>query len=84
MSRAPSAKPHPHGCIRMGKADLEDLFAQVQVGDAVEIHAQHDATVDQALGGTLPSLPVAPRAGRQPGTACQQCDDATSDSSSED
>ena len=30
-------KAASHGCIRMGKADLEELFAQVEVGDAVEI-----------------------------------------------
>ena len=30
-------KAASHGCIRMGKADLEDLYAQVAVGDAVEI-----------------------------------------------
>ncbi len=27
-------KAASHGCIRMGKADIEELFAQVEVGDA--------------------------------------------------
>lgn len=31
------------GCIRMAKADLEQLFDEVQVGDVVEIRAQADA-----------------------------------------
>jgi lipoprotein-anchoring transpeptidase ErfK/SrfK len=53
-------KAASHGCIRMGKADLEDLFGQVQVGDAVEIHAQHDAEVNQVLNEAVPSLPPAP------------------------
>jgi L,D-transpeptidase ErfK/SrfK len=50
-------KAASHGCIRMGKADIEELYALVEVGDAVEIHAQHDATVTMALGGAMPVLP---------------------------
>jgi lipoprotein-anchoring transpeptidase ErfK/SrfK len=33
-------KPASHGCIRMAKADLEELFTEVRVGDVVEIRAQ--------------------------------------------
>lgn len=36
-------KAASHGCIRMAKADLEQLFNEVQVGDAVEIRAHADA-----------------------------------------
>ena len=36
-------KAASHGCIRMAKPDLEQLFDEVQVGDAVEIRAQRDA-----------------------------------------
>jgi hypothetical protein len=53
-------KAASHGCIRMGKADLEELYALVQVGDAVEIHAEHDATVAMALGETSPATPAIP------------------------
>jgi hypothetical protein len=53
-------KAASHGCIRMGKADLEELYTLVQVGDAVEIHAQRDATVTMALGERMPILPAAP------------------------
>jgi lipoprotein-anchoring transpeptidase ErfK/SrfK len=52
-------KAASHGCIRMAKADLEELYAQVQVGDAVEIHAEHDAVVELALDQTI-SAPPAP------------------------
>jgi lipoprotein-anchoring transpeptidase ErfK/SrfK len=31
-----------HGCIRMGKRDLEQLFTEVRVGDVVEIRAELD------------------------------------------
>lgn len=55
-------KAASHGCIRMGKSDLEELYALVQVGDAVEIHAQHDATVATALGEATPIVPAAPSA----------------------
>jgi lipoprotein-anchoring transpeptidase ErfK/SrfK len=34
-----------HGCIRMAKADIEELFSRVQVGDAVEFHAERDTVV---------------------------------------
>ena len=32
-----------HGCIRMAKHDVEELFSRVSVGDEVEIHAHRDA-----------------------------------------
>jgi lipoprotein-anchoring transpeptidase ErfK/SrfK len=30
-------KAASHGCIRLGKADIEDLFSRVRIGDSVEI-----------------------------------------------
>ena len=51
-------KAASHGCIRMGKADLEELYTLVEVGDAVEIHAEHDATVAMALGEGAPVVPT--------------------------
>jgi lipoprotein-anchoring transpeptidase ErfK/SrfK len=38
-------KAASHGCIRMAKADLEDLFNRVKVGDAVEIRNQVEDTM---------------------------------------
>lgn len=32
-----------HGCIRMGKRDVEDLFRRVRVGDTVEIYGSPNA-----------------------------------------
>ncbi len=36
-------KAASHGCIRMAKADLEQLFDEIEVGDVVEIRSQADA-----------------------------------------
>ena len=45
-------KAASHGCIRMSRADLEEFFALVQVGDAVEIHGESDAEVAELFGAT--------------------------------
>jgi lipoprotein-anchoring transpeptidase ErfK/SrfK len=39
-----------HGCIRMHRTDLEELFAEVEVGDQVEIRAEPDAEVAGIFG----------------------------------
>ena len=44
-------KAASHGCIRMGKADLEDLYQQVAVGDTVEIIGQRNEETAQLFGG---------------------------------
>ncbi len=38
------------GCIRMSKPDLEELFALVNVGDAVEIRADRDEQIAAVFG----------------------------------
>jgi lipoprotein-anchoring transpeptidase ErfK/SrfK len=38
-------KAASHGCFRMGKADVEDLYSRVQVGDAVAIRRQRDELI---------------------------------------
>jgi hypothetical protein len=38
------------GCIRMDKQDLEELFASVDVGDAVEIRAERDEQIAAVFG----------------------------------
>jgi lipoprotein-anchoring transpeptidase ErfK/SrfK len=43
-----------HGCIRMHRTDLEELFTQVEVGDQVEIRAEADAEV-AGIFGDVPS-----------------------------
>jgi lipoprotein-anchoring transpeptidase ErfK/SrfK len=52
-------KAASHGCIRMGKADLEELFAQVEVGDAVEIRAEGDAAAEPMPTEGVAALPAA-------------------------
>jgi lipoprotein-anchoring transpeptidase ErfK/SrfK len=51
-------KAASHGCIRMSKADLEELFAQVEVGDAVEIRAEGDAVDEPMPSEAAASLPL--------------------------
>jgi len=38
-------KAASHGCFRMRKHDVEELFTMVRVGDVVEIHQEHDEQV---------------------------------------
>ena len=71
-------KAASHGCIRMGKADLEELFAQVEVGDAVEIRAEGDGvdvpmpTESVATVSTVPVPAVAVKAMLVAGNATGQ------------
>jgi len=50
-----------HGCIRMGKHDVEELFNLARVGDAVEIHGQRDAQVAEIFGGPAVVVPSSVR-----------------------
>ncbi len=43
-------KAASHGCIRMAKRDLEELFAMVKVGDEVEIRGERDAQTAAIFG----------------------------------
>lgn len=45
-----------HGCIRLGRRDLEKLFAQVRIGDTVEIVGERDAQTVAIFGG--PAVPL--------------------------
>jgi hypothetical protein len=44
-------KAASHGCIRMGKADLEELYPQVAVGDTVELIGQRNEETAAIFGG---------------------------------
>jgi hypothetical protein len=44
-------KAASHGCIRMAKADLEELFEILRPGDAVSIRADRDQRIAQIFGG---------------------------------
>jgi lipoprotein-anchoring transpeptidase ErfK/SrfK len=54
-------KAASHGCIRMAKADLEDLYPQVQAGDMVEFVGHRDEETALLFGnGTGNGMPSAP------------------------
>ena len=44
-------KAASHGCIRMAKKDLEELFELVRAGDVVEIRGERDEQVTAVFGG---------------------------------
>ncbi len=43
-------KAASHGCVRMGKKNIEELFTRVRVGDTVEIHGERDELVARIFG----------------------------------
>lgn len=43
-------KAASHGCIRMQKSDLEELFASVSAGDEVEILGERNAEIAEIFG----------------------------------
>lgn len=43
-------KAASHGCFRMGKKDVEELFALVHVGDTVAVRTERDELVAQVFG----------------------------------
>jgi L,D-transpeptidase catalytic domain len=56
-------KAASHGCVRMAKADLEELYPQIQVGDTVELVAHRDEETARLFGAVpgngVPPAPVA-------------------------
>ena len=53
-------KAASHGCIRLAQADLEDLYAQVHVGDTVELIGQRNEETAALFGGApVLNLPAA-------------------------
>ena len=60
-------KAASHGCIRMAKADLEELFDEVKVGDPVELIGEPNEETAQLFGTGEPN--TAP--GAQPVFAAQ-------------
>ena len=51
-------KAASHGCIRLAKADLEELYPQVAVGDTVELVGKRDQETAEIFGGTGSPLPA--------------------------
>jgi L,D-transpeptidase catalytic domain len=52
-------KAASHGCIRMAKPDLEELFALVQVGDTVELVGERNEETAQLFGMDEKPAPAA-------------------------
>ena len=52
-------KATSHGCFRMGKKDVEELFKLVRVGDVVTIRGERDELVAQVFGGATGEVQVA-------------------------
>jgi L,D-transpeptidase ErfK/SrfK len=52
-------KPASHGCIRMAKKDLEELFEIVRPGDAVDIRGERDEKTAEIFGTTEPVVVAA-------------------------
>ncbi|MDE3200195.1 MAG: L,D-transpeptidase [Acidobacteriota bacterium] len=46
-------KAASHGCIRMGRKDVEELFSLVRVGDTVELIGQRNEETAQLFGGEV-------------------------------
>jgi lipoprotein-anchoring transpeptidase ErfK/SrfK len=53
-------KAASHGCIRMARPDLENLYAQVRTGDTVQIIGERDERTIALFGA--PEAPLAPAA----------------------
>ncbi len=53
-------KAASHGCIRMARADLEEFYPLVQVGDTVELVGQRNEETAQLFGdGSKPAIQTA-------------------------
>ena len=62
-------KAASHGCIRMAKPDIEELYALVQVGDTVELIGQRNEETAQLFNDRKnPAAPVAGAATQMAGT----------------
>ena len=59
-TNVPSSIGHAasHGCIRMAKSDIEELYSRVQVGDAVAFHAERDAVVAAVFSAVSTPAPA--------------------------
>lgn len=52
-------KAASHGCVRMGRNDLEELFRMVKLGDTVSIRGERDEQIAQVFGGAPDAIVVA-------------------------
>jgi lipoprotein-anchoring transpeptidase ErfK/SrfK len=65
-------KAASHGCIRMAKADLEELYPQVAVGDTVELVGHRDDETARLFGDDQKSADAAQTAVAEKSTPAMQ------------
>lgn len=53
-------KASSHGCIRMGRKDLEEFYEMVRVGDTVELIGQRNEETAQLFGDRMPVMAEQP------------------------
>lgn len=64
-------KAASHGCIRMAKKDLEELFSQVRAGDEVRIESERTQETVEIFGGEVQQVTLARGSVATPETAGQ-------------
>lgn len=75
-------KAASHGCIRMAKADLEELYPQVAVGDPVELVGHRDEETARLFGGATPAGVTQPQLAKNaPGPLAPAAETSSSTSS---
>jgi hypothetical protein len=65
-------KAASHGCIRMAKKDLEELYPMVEVGDTVELIGQRNEETAQVFGDGPMQVPAAQPATLTAAAAAEQ------------
>jgi L,D-transpeptidase ErfK/SrfK len=60
-----------HGCFRMRKQDVEELYAQVQVGDTVMVRRERDAMIAKVFTAPTSAEPAVTLAVAAPGSDIQ-------------
>lgn len=60
-----------HGCFRMRKQDVEELYTLVQVGDTVMVRRERDAMIAKVFSAPSPTQPAVTLANAAPGSDIQ-------------
>ena len=60
-----------HGCFRMRKQDVEELYALVQVGDTVMVRRERDAMIAKVFSAPTATQPTVTLAAAAPGSDIQ-------------
>ena len=66
-----------HGCFRMRKQDVEELYALVQVGDTVMVRRERDAMIAKVFAAPTTTQPAVTLANAAPGSDIQVPSSAT-------